>query len=242
VLFTIQGAYPFLEKWVTKDNREHHLLDRPRNAPVRTGLGVMALSFYLILFTAAGNDIIAIKMHLSINDITNTLRLACFVVPPLAFWVTKRICLSLQRHDRDKVLHGRESGTIIRTAEGRFFEKHEPLDAYERWPLVQQEVPEPLVLGSQSDANGVAAKHARSERIRPACPTSTSRTGSRRSHPPSWPPRMRTASTRRSRRAEDVDLRRRASGDAGSRVADLGTRGRQARPGERPLVSPFPRR
>src|SRR4029453_11632096 len=110
-------------------------------------------------------DIIAIKMHLSINDITNTLRLACFVVPPLAFWATKRICLSLQRHDRDKVLHGRESGTITRTGEARFSEKPEPLDAYERWPLVQQEVPEPLVLGSQTDANGVAAKNARSERI-----------------------------------------------------------------------------
>jgi len=166
VLFTIQGVYPFLEKWITGDNREHHLLDRPRNAPVRTGLGVMAVSFYLILFIAAGNDIIAIKLHLSINDITNILRLSIFVVPPLAFWITKRICLSLQRHDRDTVLHGRESGTIIRTAEGRFFEKHEPLDGYERWPLVQQEVPEPLVLGSQTDANGVAAKHARSERIR----------------------------------------------------------------------------
>ena len=166
VLFTIQGAYPFLEKWVTGDNREHHLLDRPRNAPVRTGLGVMAVTFYLCLFIAAGNDIIAIKMHLSINDITRTLQIACFVVPPLAFWVTKRICLSLQRHDRDKVLHGRESGTIIRTAEGRFFEKHEPLDEYERYGLVQQEVLEPLVLGSQTDSNGVAAKHARSERIR----------------------------------------------------------------------------
>ena len=34
------GAYPFLERWVTGDNREHHLLDRPRNAPVRTGIGM----------------------------------------------------------------------------------------------------------------------------------------------------------------------------------------------------------
>jgi ubiquinol-cytochrome c reductase cytochrome b subunit len=166
VLFTLVGIYPFLEKWVTGDNREHHLLDRPRNAPVRTGIGAMAVSFYLMLFIAAGNDIIAIKLHMSINDITNMLRLGCFVVPPLAFWVTKRICLSLQRHDRDKVLHGRESGTIIRTAEGRFFEKHEALDEYERWTLVQQEVPEPLELGSQTDENGVAAKHARSERRR----------------------------------------------------------------------------
>jgi ubiquinol-cytochrome c reductase cytochrome b subunit len=166
VLYTILGAYPFLEKWVTGDNGEHHLLDRPRNAPVRTGLGVMAVTFYLILFFAGGNDIIAIKLHLSINDLTRLFQVSLFVLPPLAFWVTKRICLSLQRHDRDKVLHGRESGTIIRTAEGRFFEKHEPLDEYERWTLVQQHVPEPLAIGSQTDANGVAAKGARSERIR----------------------------------------------------------------------------
>src|SRR6476646_2879144 len=71
VLFTLVGIYPFLEKGVTGDNREHHLLDRPRNAPVRTGIGAMAVSFYLMLFIAAGNDIIAIKLHMSINDITN---------------------------------------------------------------------------------------------------------------------------------------------------------------------------
>jgi quinol---cytochrome-c reductase cytochrome b subunit len=166
VLFTILGAYPFLEAWVTGDKREHHLLDRPRNAPVRTGLGVMALSSYLILFFAAGNDIMAIKLHLSINDITRTLQVAFFVVPPLAFWVTKRICLSLQRHDRDKVLHGRETGTIIRTADGRFYEKHDPLDAFERWALVDYEAHAPLALGPGTDANGVAARNARSERIR----------------------------------------------------------------------------
>ena len=43
VLYGLAGAYPFLEAWVTGDKREHHLLDRPRNAPTRTGLGVMAL-------------------------------------------------------------------------------------------------------------------------------------------------------------------------------------------------------
>jgi ubiquinol-cytochrome c reductase cytochrome b subunit len=166
VLFTILALYPFLEAWVTGDKREHHLLDRPRNAPVRTGLGVMAISSYLILFFAAGNDIMAIKLHLSINDITRTLQVAFFVVPPLAFWLTKRICLSLQRHDRDKVLHGRETGTIIRTADGRFYEKHDPLDPYERWPLVDYEAHAPLALGSGTDANGVAARNARSERIR----------------------------------------------------------------------------
>ena len=61
-----------------------------------------------------------------------------------SFWVTKRICLSLQRRDRDLVLHGRETGRIVRTAEGKFFEVHEALDEHERWRLVQHETLEPL--------------------------------------------------------------------------------------------------
>ncbi|MGI8718064.1 MAG: cytochrome bc1 complex cytochrome b subunit [Lapillicoccus sp.] len=166
VLYTIAGAYPFLEAWVTGDKREHHLLDRPRNAPTRAGLGVMALSFYFILFFAAGNDIMAIKLQLSINDITRFFQVALIVVPPAAFWVTKRICLSLQRHDRETVLHGRESGTIMRTAEGRFFEVHQPLDAYERWSLVQHDVHAPLAIAAGTDANGVASPTARKEKLR----------------------------------------------------------------------------
>ena len=109
-VFTVPMIYPFIEAWVTGDKREHHLLDRPRNAPTRTGLGVMAITFYLLLLVGGGNDIIASQLHLSINDITNTLRVLVFVAPPLAFMVAKRMCLGLQRKDREKVLHGRETG------------------------------------------------------------------------------------------------------------------------------------
>jgi ubiquinol-cytochrome c reductase cytochrome b subunit len=166
VLYGLAGAYPFIERWVTGDKREHHLLDRPRNAPTRTGIGVMALVFYGILFFAAGNDLIAIKLDLSINDITNTFRVMLLVAPPLAFWVTKRICLSLQRRDRDLVLHGRETGRIVRTAEGKFFEVHEPLGDYERWALVQHDGHAPLALGATVDANGVRRPGAAMERLR----------------------------------------------------------------------------
>jgi len=136
--------YPWIEQWATGDRREHHLLDRPRNAPTRTGLGVMAITFYLLLLVSGGNDIIAAQLHLSINDITNTLRLLVFVAPPLAFMVAKRICLGLQRKDREKVLHGRETGTIYRTETGEFFEVHAPLDEYSQWTLVQHEGHRPL--------------------------------------------------------------------------------------------------
>ena len=166
VMYGLLAAYPFLEHWVTGDNREHHLLDRPRNNPTRTGLGMAALTMYGVLMFAAGNDIMAIKLHLSINDITHVLRAAFFVAPPIAYWVTKRICLSLQRRDRDLVLHGRETGRIVRAADGRFFEMHEPLDPYTRWNLVQHEVQRPLELEADMDGNGVASPTARKDKAR----------------------------------------------------------------------------
>ncbi len=165
-MWTLMGIYPFLERWVTGDNEEHHLLDRPRNNPTRTGIGMAFITFYFVLMFAAGNDLMAIKLHLSINDITHFFRAAVFIAPVLAFIVTKRLCLSLQRRDRDLVLHGRETGRIVRTAEGRFFEAHEPLDEYTRWPLVAYARHEVLPAGAATDANGVRRKGARGEKLR----------------------------------------------------------------------------
>ena len=79
------------------------------------------------MLIGGGNDIWATHFHLSINAITWFVRIGFFVVPVLAFIVTKRICLGLQRRDREKVLHGRESGIIKRLPHGEFVEVHEPL-------------------------------------------------------------------------------------------------------------------
>ena len=168
VVFTIMGAYPFLEAWITGDKREHHLLDRPRNQPTRTGIGAAAITAYLVLSLATTNDIIAIKTGLSINDITIFLRIFFFLGPIIVFWVTKRMCLALQRRDREKALHGSESGVIVQTEEGRFYEVHEPLSDYERWVLVQHEPQRPLELTTSRDVHGVDAPTAANDRRRAA--------------------------------------------------------------------------
>src|SRR5919199_5878751 len=131
--------YPWIEQWATGDRREHHLLDRPRNAPTRTGLGAMAIAFYVLLWSGGGNDLIATHFRTSINDITNFLRIAVIVVPPIVFVITKRVCLGLQRRDRDLVLHGLESGRIVRLPHGEFIEVHEPLSPQDAWMLVQHD-------------------------------------------------------------------------------------------------------
>ncbi|RZS89551.1 menaquinol-cytochrome c reductase cytochrome b subunit precursor [Motilibacter rhizosphaerae] len=155
IFFTVFALYPFLEAWVTGDKREHHVLDRPRNVPVRTALGVVFITEYAILWIAGGNDIIAVAFGLSINAITWTFRVLFFVAPPLVFVITKRACLGLQRRDREKVLHGRETGILMQLPHGEFVEVHEPISAEERWKLVQHEVHHPVALPSQTDRNGV---------------------------------------------------------------------------------------
>ena len=168
IIFTAMALYPFLESWATGDKREHHLLDRPRNAPVRTGIGVMAITFYGLLWIGGGNDLIATTFDLSINAITWFLRIGLIVLPPIAFLITKRICLGLQRKDRDKLLHGYESGRILRLPHGEFIEVHEPLPAGEKAVLLAQldSHHAPLPAPERTDASGVRNKHYRWKSLR----------------------------------------------------------------------------
>ena len=127
LVFGLLAIYPFLEAKLTGDKGYHNLLDRPRDKPVRTGIGMMAISFYVILLLAGGNDIIASVFHVSINEITYTLRAAIFLVPPLVYIATKRFCLSLQGADDNLLHHGIETGTIRRLPSGEFVEETVPL-------------------------------------------------------------------------------------------------------------------
>ncbi|MGV8908653.1 MAG: cytochrome b [Propionicimonas sp.] len=144
LLFTVLGAYPFIEAWITGDKSEHHLLDRPRNAPNRTAFGVAGMATYGMFWLAGGNDIIATQFHVSLNDVTYFMRVAVFVVPVLAFIVTKRICLSLQRADKDRVMHGSESGVIMRSPDGGYTEMHTPISTGEAYSLTRH--PQPAAL------------------------------------------------------------------------------------------------
>ncbi|WP_042369143.1 cytochrome bc1 complex cytochrome b subunit [Streptacidiphilus neutrinimicus] len=158
LMFVVIAIYPFLEGWITGDKREHHILDRPRNAPVRTGLGVAWIAEYLILLVGGGNDLFATHLHMSIDAITWTCRILFFVGPVVAFMVTKRWCMGLQRKDKDKILHGRETGTIKRLPHGEFIEVHAQLPQEELFRLTAHEQQAPAQLPPAVDENGVKRK------------------------------------------------------------------------------------
>ena len=143
VIFLVLFTYPWIERWVTRDDREHHVLDRPRNAPTRTAIGMAGFTFYCVLWASASSDLIATHFHVSLNDVIYWLRALFFMGPILAFIVTKRIALALQRKDREIALHGRETGRIVRLPHGEFIEVHAPLDDYKQYKLVAFESPVP---------------------------------------------------------------------------------------------------
>jgi ubiquinol-cytochrome c reductase cytochrome b subunit len=158
-LLAVVAVYPFIESWVTGDKREHHVLDRPRNAPTRTAIGAAGVTFYAVLWAAASTDLIATSFKMSLNHVLTAMQVLLILGPIIAFYVTKRTCLSLQRKDREIVLHGHESGRIVRLPHGEYVEVHEPADEYEIWKLTDFKEYSPTL--ARPNAKGVITLNAR---------------------------------------------------------------------------------
>ncbi|MEU4447495.1 cytochrome bc complex cytochrome b subunit [Actinosynnema sp. NPDC050801] len=127
LLTGLAAVYPWIERKMTKDYAHHNLLQRPRDVPVRTSLGAMAIAYFMVLLLSGGNDIIAMKFDISLNAMTWMGRIGMLLVPPLAYFITYRICIGLQRADREVLEHGVETGIIKRLPHGEFIEVHQPL-------------------------------------------------------------------------------------------------------------------
>lgn len=126
-VFGLLIVYPFLEKRFSGDYAHHNLLQRPRDVPVRTSIGAMAIAFYMLLTLCAMNDIIAFKFDISLNATTWIGRIGMVIVPPVVYFITYRWCIGLQRSDRAVLEHGIETGIIKRLPHGAYVELHQPL-------------------------------------------------------------------------------------------------------------------
>jgi ubiquinol-cytochrome c reductase cytochrome b subunit len=121
----------------------------------------MALSFYIILLLAGGNDLIASIFTFSVQTITWTLRIGLFVIPPLVYVITKRICLGLQHSDRELLHHGIESGTIRRLPSGEFIEETVGLPVpYQITITGSDPTARPALHGAAHAADGLGDEHA----------------------------------------------------------------------------------
>jgi ubiquinol-cytochrome c reductase cytochrome b subunit len=159
LIMTGAALLPWIERWITGDHRWHHVNDRPRNAPARTAIGMATITFYGILWLAGANDVISDKFHVSLYATTWFFRFAIIIGPVLAFIVTRRFCLGLQRSDAATMAHGYESGTIVMTPAGEFIEVHKPAPEEQKILLLSKEEAKPLL--ANTDGNGIPAPTSR---------------------------------------------------------------------------------
>jgi ubiquinol-cytochrome c reductase cytochrome b subunit len=160
-IFTAAAFWPFIEQWITGDRREHHVNDRPRNAPTRTALGIAVVTFYGILWAEGANDILADHFAVPLYLTTRIAQVTMFVGPVVAYFLTKRICLGLQRKDAHLLEHGVETGIIRQLPNGEYIEETRPVSEEKRAALVFRSKPPGLPSSGEEDENGVPAPEMR---------------------------------------------------------------------------------
>jgi ubiquinol-cytochrome c reductase cytochrome b subunit len=149
LIMTGAALWPFLEAWITGDRREHHVNDRPRNAATRTAIGMATVTFYGVLWLEGANDVIADHFDVSLYLTTEIARVGVFALPVIAYWLTKRICLGLQRKDNHLLEHGVETGIIRQLPSGEYVEMTRPVDEDARVVLESRPVPRSLPAADQ---------------------------------------------------------------------------------------------
>jgi ubiquinol-cytochrome c reductase cytochrome b subunit len=118
IFFVLMYAYPFFERWVIGDNRPHNVLDRPRYTPTRTGIGVAVVTSAVVLQIAGGDDVIAFHLGIAVEDLVWVTRVSFFVLPVIAFFVTRHVCVALQRADRRRLRVGHPYGITAQSLDG----------------------------------------------------------------------------------------------------------------------------
>jgi ubiquinol-cytochrome c reductase cytochrome b subunit len=156
LLFTGAALWPFVERWVLRDYNEHHVNDRPRNAPTRTAIGIAVVAAYGVFWLEGANDVIADHFDIPLYTTTIIARYAIFIVPVAAYILTKRICLGLQLKDAHLLEHGVETGIIRQLPDGEYIEETRPVDE-ESYAVLTARASEQLSLPAahEDDENGV---------------------------------------------------------------------------------------
>ncbi len=122
-LFGTIYLWPWIEKFLSRDDRRHELLNYPREVPLRVGAGVMVLTFLLILELAGSDDVQSNLIHMSVEKLAEIYQWVVFVVPPIAGLIGFQIATELRARAQvgDEVQPARV--VLVRNAAGGYEEE-----------------------------------------------------------------------------------------------------------------------
>ncbi|HLN18322.1 MAG TPA: ubiquinol-cytochrome c reductase cytochrome b subunit [Acidimicrobiales bacterium] len=153
LIFTICYGWPIIERYFTKDNELHNLLDRPRDRPKRTGAGAAMIGLMFTCFAASSTDVLANYFNISLNEVLWFFRIAVIVVPIICGFTAWRICLELQ--GVPEAGKRKRANVIIRTAAGEYTsERTEPRPGDHDEELAPEPVPTLIELEPVGVADG----------------------------------------------------------------------------------------
>ena len=119
LIFNIIYLWPWIDKKIYHDYVRHNLLDRPRDKPFRTGVGVAAIVFFTVLTLACATDLLANNLHIAFERLIEILQYSALIGPVVGFLVAYKTCQALQRTGAHPIQRP-VGGTIIRTADGAY--------------------------------------------------------------------------------------------------------------------------
>jgi ubiquinol-cytochrome c reductase cytochrome b subunit len=119
LVITIMYVWPWIDKKIYSDYGAHNLLDRPRDKPFRTGVGVAAIVFFTDLTFATATDLLANNMHIGFERLIEVLQIGALVGPVIGFAIAYKACQALQRGTSHPIQRP-VGGIIVRTAEGAY--------------------------------------------------------------------------------------------------------------------------
>jgi ubiquinol-cytochrome c reductase cytochrome b subunit len=126
VVFGVLFLWPATERLLTRDRREHHLLDRPRDRPLRTALGAAFFAWVATLFFAGAADRIFVTFGIPYTSQVWFFRVAAIAVPIMVFFLTRRVCRELARSEAHP-LRGPSGMAVERRADGSFAAQAPPM-------------------------------------------------------------------------------------------------------------------
>ncbi|ORT47833.1 hypothetical protein KBI5_17585 [Frankia sp. KB5] len=110
----------------------------------------MALTFYGVLLLAGGDDVFALVLHLSLNAVVWAGRIGLLVLPPFAFYATRRLCRAAAARERRQAAAPEETGWIRLEPAGRYTEVELPKPSAPAPALAAAERVPPAIEGPTS--------------------------------------------------------------------------------------------
>jgi len=95
VVFGFLYMWPAIERMLTGDDAFHNLLERPRDNPLRTAVGVGMVTWVLLVFIAGSSDRVYVWLNVSYTSQIDVYRVLVFAIPLLTAALAYRVCEEL---------------------------------------------------------------------------------------------------------------------------------------------------